>query len=88
LKSIGAFVAEEFVAIVKGRNQVAKKLGYEDFYDFKVRVMPPLSNYPLWHLVATSNTSKLGAAASVEFSITHRTGTTDNIILRIFHYYV
>lgn len=36
LKSIGAFVAEEFVAIVKGRNQVAKKLGYEDFYDFKV----------------------------------------------------
>eukprot|EP00959_Pyramimonas_sp_CCMP1952_P008205 171447-Pyramimonas_sp.AAC.2 len=36
LRSIGRFVAEDFVAIVKGRNQVAKKLGFEDFYDYKV----------------------------------------------------
>eukprot|EP00238_Polyblepharides_amylifera_P000408 CAMPEP_0196573684 /NCGR_PEP_ID=MMETSP1081-20130531/3543_1 /TAXON_ID=36882 /ORGANISM="Pyramimonas amylifera, Strain CCMP720" /LENGTH=627 /DNA_ID=CAMNT_0041891487 /DNA_START=175 /DNA_END=2058 /DNA_ORIENTATION=+ len=34
--TIGSFVAEEFAQIVKARNAMAKKLGYEDFYDYKV----------------------------------------------------
>lgn len=37
LKSIGPFVCENgFVEIVKKRNQMAKELGYVDFYDYKV----------------------------------------------------
>ena len=36
LRSIGPFVAEKFCKIVKLRNQLAKKLGYVDFYDMKV----------------------------------------------------
>eukprot|EP00998_Keelungia_sp_KM082_P007964 NODE_414_length_1972_cov_64.067751_g407_i0.p1 GENE.NODE_414_length_1972_cov_64.067751_g407_i0~~NODE_414_length_1972_cov_64.067751_g407_i0.p1 ORF type:complete len:644 (+),score=174.10 NODE_414_length_1972_cov_64.067751_g407_i0:29-1933(+) len=36
LVSIGPFVAEKFVDIVKKRNQFAKSLGYVDFYDYKV----------------------------------------------------
>jgi hypothetical protein len=31
-------VAEKFLVIVKKRNQLARLLGYEDFYDYKVRV--------------------------------------------------
>ncbi|KAG2489329.1 hypothetical protein HYH03_012161 [Edaphochlamys debaryana] len=36
VRSIGPFVAEGFVAIVKERNRLARMLGYEDFYDYKV----------------------------------------------------
>ncbi|GFR51274.1 hypothetical protein Agub_g13582 [Astrephomene gubernaculifera] len=36
LRSIGPFVAEKFVEIVKQRNRLAKLLGFEDFYDYKV----------------------------------------------------
>ena len=36
LRSIGPFVSEKFCEIVKLRNQLAKKLGYVDFYDMKV----------------------------------------------------
>jgi hypothetical protein len=32
LRSIGPFVAERFIEIVKARNQLARLLGYEDFY--------------------------------------------------------
>jgi len=36
MRGIGPFVAERFVEIVKIRNQVARALGYEDYYDYKV----------------------------------------------------
>jgi len=37
MQSIGPFVCENgFVEVVKRRNQMAKSLGYEDFYDYKV----------------------------------------------------
>lgn len=36
LRSIGPFVSEKFCEIVKLRNQLAKKLGFVDFYDMKV----------------------------------------------------
>jgi len=36
MRGIGEFVAPDFVPIIKARNTMAKKLGYEDFYDFKV----------------------------------------------------
>ncbi|GAX73907.1 hypothetical protein CEUSTIGMA_g1357.t1 [Chlamydomonas eustigma] len=36
MRSIGPFVAERFVEIVKCRNRLARSLGYEDYYDFKV----------------------------------------------------
>jgi hypothetical protein len=38
MRGIGEFVAEKFVDIVKGRNRMAKMLGYVDFYDYKVRL--------------------------------------------------
>jgi Zn-dependent oligopeptidase len=37
LRSIGPFVAEPLCEIVKLRNRLAKLLGYEDYYDYKVR---------------------------------------------------
>ncbi|KAF5828250.1 oligoendopeptidase [Dunaliella salina] len=36
LRSIGPFVTEPFIEIVKLRNRLAKLLGFEDFYDYKV----------------------------------------------------
>lgn len=36
LRSIGPFVSSKFCHIVKLRNQLAKKLGFVDFYDMKV----------------------------------------------------
>lgn len=36
MRSIGPFVAEQFLEIVKLRNRLARSLGYQDFYDFKV----------------------------------------------------
>jgi len=32
LRSIGPFVAEPFIEIVKLRNRLAKLMGFEDFY--------------------------------------------------------
>ena len=38
LRSIGDFVlGHGFVDLVKARNAMAKELGYQDFYDYKVR---------------------------------------------------
>jgi Zn-dependent oligopeptidase len=39
MRSIGPFVVERFVEIVKIRNQVARALGYQDYYDYKVCVL-------------------------------------------------
>eukprot|EP00878_Enallax_costatus_P001069 GHUV01001206.1.p1 GENE.GHUV01001206.1~~GHUV01001206.1.p1 ORF type:complete len:671 (+),score=225.42 GHUV01001206.1:78-2090(+) len=36
LRSVGPFVADSFLGIVKDRNKLARLLGYEDFYDYKV----------------------------------------------------
>ncbi|KAL6764974.1 oligoendopeptidase [Haematococcus lacustris] len=36
LRGIGPFVAQRFLDIVKARNQLARLLGYQDFYDYKV----------------------------------------------------
>ena len=36
LRSIGPFVAESFLGIVKDRNRLARLLGFQDFYDYKV----------------------------------------------------
>ena len=38
MRSIGPFVAERFLEIVKARNKMARLLGFEDFYDYKVHV--------------------------------------------------
>ena len=38
MRSIGPFVAERFLEIVKARNNMARLLGFEDFYDYKVHV--------------------------------------------------
>jgi hypothetical protein len=36
LRSIGQFILDnKFLDVVKGRNQVAKRLGYKDFFDYK-----------------------------------------------------
>ncbi|KXZ48820.1 hypothetical protein GPECTOR_25g405 [Gonium pectorale] len=36
VRTIGPFVAERFAEIVKQRNRLARLLGFEDFYDYKV----------------------------------------------------
>lgn len=36
LRSVGPFVAEAFLEIVKDRNKLARLLGFQDFYDYKV----------------------------------------------------
>eukprot|EP00879_Flechtneria_rotunda_P031515 GHRR01034434.1.p1 GENE.GHRR01034434.1~~GHRR01034434.1.p1 ORF type:complete len:600 (+),score=162.71 GHRR01034434.1:561-2360(+) len=36
LRSVGPFVCEAFLKIVKDRNKLARLLGYQDFYDMKV----------------------------------------------------
>ena len=36
MRSVGPHVAAKFCEIVKLRNQLARNLGYEDFYDYKV----------------------------------------------------
>lgn len=36
LRSIGPFVSEKFLGIIKDRNKLARLLGFEDFYDYKV----------------------------------------------------
>jgi Zn-dependent oligopeptidase len=39
LRSIGPFVSEAFIGIIKDRNKLAKLLGFEDFYDYKVGLL-------------------------------------------------
>ncbi|KAI8612484.1 oligoendopeptidase [Chytriomyces sp. MP71] len=36
MRSIGPFIAPQFIEIVKLRNKLARNLGFEDFYDYKV----------------------------------------------------
>lgn len=37
MRTVGPHVASKFCEIVKLRNRLARNLGYEDFYDYKVR---------------------------------------------------
>ena len=54
MRGIGEFVAEKFVDIVKGRNRMAKMLGFVDYYDYKVRLPGSLCRctsgviWPVW----------------------------------------
>lgn len=36
MRTVGPHVAAKFCEIVKLRNKLARNLGYEDFYDYKV----------------------------------------------------
>jgi Zn-dependent oligopeptidase len=36
MRSVGPFVSEAFLGIVKDRNKLARLMGYQDFYDMKV----------------------------------------------------
>ena len=36
MRAVGPHVASKFCEIVKLRNKLARNLGYEDFYDYKV----------------------------------------------------
>lgn len=51
LRSIGPFVAERFCEIVKLRNQLAKGLGYECFYDMKVQQAEGFSKTVLFEIM-------------------------------------
>lgn len=54
LKSIGTFVLSNgFIEIVKLRNRMAKKLGYVDFYDYKVRQAEGFSKDELFKILDT-----------------------------------
>jgi hypothetical protein len=51
LRAIGPFVAERFVAIVKRRNQLARALGHEDFYAYKVLMAEGFSKQRLFGIL-------------------------------------
>ena len=38
MRTVGPHVASKFCEIIKLRNRLARNLGYEDFYDYKVRL--------------------------------------------------
>ena len=41
MRTVGPHVVAKFCEIIKLRNKLARNLGYEDFYDYKVSI--------LWH---------------------------------------
>ena len=47
----GPLVAESFALIVKKRNALAKKLGYEDYYDMKVQQAEGFSKRRLFEIM-------------------------------------
>jgi oligoendopeptidase F len=51
LRSIGPFVLEELCEIVKLRNSLARKLGYEDFYAYKVLQAEGFSKIRLFEIL-------------------------------------
>eukprot|EP00035_Acanthoeca_spectabilis_P002188 m.85739 g.85739 ORF g.85739 m.85739 type:complete len:321 (+) comp11413_c0_seq2:76-1038(+) len=54
LRSIGQFILDnKFLDVVKGRNQVAKKLGYKDFFDYKVTQAEGFSKDALFDILDT-----------------------------------
>lgn len=54
LKSIGGFVVENgFLEVVKARNQMAKALGYEDYYDYKVTQAEGFNKKRLFEILDT-----------------------------------
>ncbi|KAJ9524541.1 hypothetical protein QJQ45_024105 [Haematococcus lacustris] len=52
LRGIGPFVAERFLDIVKARNQLARLLGYQDFYDYKVTSAEGFGKTRLFEIMA------------------------------------
>eukprot|EP00729_Bicosta_minor_P016408 gene16408-31443_t len=54
LRSIGPFVLENgFVELLKNRNKMAKKLGYVDFYDYKVTQAEGFGKVKLFEILDT-----------------------------------
>ena len=51
LRSIGTFIAPQFVEIIKLRNKLAHKLGYVDYYDYKVRQAEGFSKERLFQIL-------------------------------------
>ncbi|KAJ4458927.1 putative oligoendopeptidase f [Paratrimastix pyriformis] len=51
LRSIGPFVVEDYIRIVKLRNQFARALGYDDFYEMKVRTAEGFSKATLFGIL-------------------------------------
>ncbi len=52
LQQIGAFILENgFIDIIKKRNQLAHKLGYEDYYDYKVQLNEGFSKRKLFKIL-------------------------------------
>lgn len=52
LHKIGPFILENgFIEIIKQRNLLAKKLGYEDYYDYKVQLNEGISKKKLFEIL-------------------------------------
>ena len=51
LRSIGPFVVEDYCKIVKMRNAVARKNGYEDYYEFKLQTTEAMSKKRLFEIL-------------------------------------
>lgn len=52
MRAIGPHVAEKLCEIVKLRNKLARSLGYEDFYDYKVKTAEGFSKRELFEKLA------------------------------------
>ena len=57
MRTVGPHVASRFCEIVKLRNKLARNLGYEDFYDYKVLL--PCGSLQGWLLRAAPATASV-----------------------------
>lgn len=69
MRTVGPHVAPQLCEIVKLRNKLARSLGYDDFYDFKVSCF--LSWYMLYNLVMPCNRAACEALAHKPEQLQH-----------------
>jgi Zn-dependent oligopeptidase len=80
LRGIGDFVLENgFVDLVKKRNQMAKALGYLDFYDYKVTQAEGFGKLELFEMLDTleEGTRPLVGKASAHLEKEHGKAALD-----------
>jgi len=67
LKAIGPYILKHgFLEVVKKRNELAKTLGYEDYYDYKVQITEGFSKQTLFKIL---DDLELNTRAAVQVSI-------------------
>jgi oligoendopeptidase F len=74
LESIGSFVSEKFCEIVQLRNQLARALGYIDFYDMKVTQAEGFGKVELFEILDTLKNQARQLSDMAEVSLAAKKG--------------